>query len=583
MTMSSSRKKFLEDLKLSDMSAEFQCLNILQKTAWKINRSVYGVMREVWEKRLKIGKLPDQSARGMENYPFEKNPQEFAKDSPEWKEYKQWASKRAQVYDYNATQNGRKIQVSETLEMASEYLEFDRFYFIWQNDFRTRKYPLSVFLQPQAAEWGKSLLMFANGVEIKNPEDARWLAIHGANVFGNDKLSLNDRINWAYGYSDSALLVASSPTEHYELWSDADKPFLFLAWCFEWAAYTKALEQGETFFTHLPCAADGTSNGIQHLSAILRDERGGRSVNLTPSIGPQDIYGEVALDTKQKLADFIAACEEKEIYQLSDKELRELDYAKKWLEFGISRKMTKRPTMIIPYAGTQQACRVYVEEAYKEYLEDGVAPAFDNADVMRAVIFLTKQIWDAIGTVIQASKSVMQFIQKIAGLYGSVGVPMEWTTPTGALVRPLYFDKKEQNISTVIQGHVHRYKVISNIEDKLDTRKMRTASAPNLIHSMDASALTLTVITANEVDGITDFAMVHDSFATHSPNMPILSSVLRECFVEIYLTHDIMQELRDHAIEMLCPLGIPEEEIPIPPTKGTLDINKVLDSEYFFS
>lgn len=583
-----AKQKYIKDLKKSDMTAEFECLNILQGTKWRINRKVYHVLNTVWERRLKIGKLPDPNEKVLENYPFSVEPQKIPKDSPDYARYREWASNRVQAYEFNATQTGKKIQVSMTLEMAKEYLDIPELYFAWNSDFRHRKYPLSTFLQPQAAEWSKALLEFADGVEVKTEEDARWLAIHGANVFGNDKLPLEDRVKWAYSYKKEAELVAKDPFEYMHLWTDADKPFSFLAWCFEWAEYSKSITGAELgrctpFYTHLPCAADGSSNGIQHLSAILRDKRGAKSVNLTKSDKPQDIYGDVAKSTKEKLEQFIKEVESKPEYAREEKEVRELVLAKKWLQFGITRKICKRPTMIIPYAGTQQACRMYVEEAYKEYVEDGAEAVFETKQVMKACIFLTRFIWESIASVIQASKSVMKYIQEIAGLYGSVNVPMEWITPTGALVRPLYFDRRDQNIATVVQGHIHRYKIIHQNEDKIDKRKMRTASAPNVIHSLDAAALTLTVITANEVDGIKDFAMVHDSFATHSPNMGTLSRVLRECFVEIYTHHDIMQELRDHAIEVLVPLGVPIEEIPVPPEKGDLDINEVLESEYFFS
>ena len=51
---------------------------------------------------------------------------------------------------------------------------------------------------------------------------------------------------------------------------------MFLAFCFEWAS----TEIGD--LTHLPVSLDGSNNGLQHLSAIQRDYRGGESTNLVP-------------------------------------------------------------------------------------------------------------------------------------------------------------------------------------------------------------------------------------------------------------------------------------------------------------
>ena len=38
---------------------------------------------------------------------------------------------------------------------------------------------------------------------------------------------------------------------------------------------------------------DGSCNGLQNFSAMLRDEVGGKAVNLIPSDKPQDVYMEV--------------------------------------------------------------------------------------------------------------------------------------------------------------------------------------------------------------------------------------------------------------------------------------------------
>ena len=64
--------------------------------------------------------------------------------------------------------------------------------------------------------------------------------------------------------------------------------------------------------------------------------------------------------------------------------------------------------------------------------------------------------------------------------------------------------------------------------------------------------------------GIQDFAMVHDSYGTHSSSMPKLSEVLREEFVNMYEQHDVLTDLRQHAISVLG-----TEDIPHPPSKVT--------------
>ena len=73
--------------------------------------------------------------------------------------------------------------------------------------------------------------------------------------------------------------------------------------------------------------------------------------------------------------------------------------------------------------------------------------------------------------------------------------------------------------------------------------------------------------------------MVHDSYGTHCTNMPLLNQRLREAFVDMYKQNDILQNLYDSAVTSLKE----GTDVPLPPTKGALDLNEVLKSDYFFA
>src|SRR5262249_28255918 len=157
------------------------------------------------------------------------------------------------------------------------------FYFPHNVDFRGRAYPIPVYLQPQGNDIQKGLLMFSRGKALGTQEAADWLAIHGANCLADapggqklDKLPLKDRVGWIKDHTKEISEVARGPLEH-RWWTKADLPFCFLAFCFEWADYQ---DKGLEFVSHLPVAMDGSCNGLQHFSALLRDEKTGREVNL---------------------------------------------------------------------------------------------------------------------------------------------------------------------------------------------------------------------------------------------------------------------------------------------------------------
>jgi DNA-directed RNA polymerase len=290
---------------------------------------------------------------------------------------------------------------------------------------------------------------------------------------------------------------------------------------------------------------------------MLRDKEGGRAVNLLPSEVPQDIYTDVAKRTV-------------ELLQQQDTRM-----AEELLSVGVCRKLTKRPVMIVPYSGTRHACTEYIKEALEEKCK-GRNPW--NDDFFKPSMYLSGFVWQAINEVIISAHSVMNYVKEIARLYARQGKMFEWYTPTGLLVRQTYNEQKKLRIATHLNGSVVRLNYSKPIDDSVDARKAASGASPNLVHSLDAAALTFTVNKC-VAEGITDFAMVHDSYGTHSPNMPTLNEKLREAFVEMYKEHDVLQNIYDSAVTSLKE----GTDVPKPPEKGQLNIEEVLNSDYFFA
>ena len=541
----------LRRLDNADLRQEYSCLNALQRTAWQINKPLLEVLRTVWDSGQQWGKLPAKDDLPLPMYPFDRDPRELT--GAERKEFLLWSRQRNAIYSHNNRTVSKRIQVERTLQVAEDYAKHDEFYYVWQNDFRSRKYASCTFLSPQSADWSKSLLTFRNGVAINNWDDARWLCIHGANLYGNDKITLDQREGWAWDKSDEFVRIAENPYDNL-LWLEADKPYQFLAWCFEFA---QLVRQGWGYLSTLPVSADGSCNGLQHLSAILRDERGGRATNLLPATQPQDIYTEVAMEAM--------AC-----VMLEDTEM-----SRQWKRFGVTRKLTKRPVMIVPYSGTKHSCRAYIQEAMEEQInETGNNPFGD--DLFPASVYLANYVWDAISNVIVAASKVMDYIKSVGDVYADVNKHMEWVTPTGWLVLQSYNNTTTKRIKTHINGEIVKLNMLEE-GSTVSRRRTGSGSSPNFIHSLDAAAMTKT-INACVNRGILDFAMVHDSYGTHSSLMPMMSDLIRQEFVKMYEEHDVLTELRDHAIQTLG-----TEDVPLPPALGDLDIRRVLESEYFFA
>ena len=552
--MRQTAQDYINALKDRDLSLEYQCVNALQRTPWRINEFVVDTLRQCWDSGQTWEGLPPRDNLALPKYPFSKEPKYL--NDEETAVFKAFKSERNKIHSYNNKSMSKRIQVERTIQLAEQYKDIENMWYVWQLDFRGRKYPVESFLSPQNADYSKALLEFANPATITNDEEAKWLAIHGANVFGVDKVSLEDREMWAYMNVDNAVDVYNDPLSN-RWWQEADKPWQALAWCYEWALYSNARQFGEHFETHLPCASDGSCNGLQHLSAMLRDLEGGKAVNLTPHDTPQDIYTDVANRTTELL------------------QQEGTTLASELLNIGVCRKICKRPVMIVPYSGTQHSCRDYILEALEEKCK-GNNPWGD--DFWQPATYLAKFVWKAINEVIVSAHKVMDYIKSIAKLYSKQGRPFEWETPTGLLVRQSYSNTKKLRIWTHLSGSTVKLNYRQPLEKTVDSRKSVSGASPNFTHSLDAAALTFTVDKCLK-EGITDFAMVHDSYGTHSPNMVKLNDKLREAFVEMYRDNDVLQNLYDSAVSTLTE----GTEIPEPPPRGTLNIEEVLQSDYFFA
>ncbi len=112
----------------------------------------------------------------------------------------------------------------------------------------------------------------------------------------------------------------------------------------------------------------------------------------------------------------------------------------------------------------------------------------------------------------------------------------------------------------------------------MNKREHLNGIAPNWVHSMDATALRMAVLDS-KVNGITAFAMIHDSFGTHAGNTDLFATCIRQSFVDLSSNHDPLQSFMD---EQRAVMGEGAEIGPLP-AKGSLDLSLVKESEFFFA
>jgi DNA-directed RNA polymerase len=186
-------------------------------------------------------------------------------------------------------------------------------------DFRGRIYPVQAYLNPQGDDVARGLLLFDKKKKL-GEKGLVWLKVHGANTYGKnglDKLPFDERIAWVDAHEEMIVKTAESFSES-ELFKEAEDPWQFLAFCYEYAGY---LKDPENFESALPVGVDGSNNGLQHISALYKDKRSAQLVNVLANEEgkPEDIYREVAEYSQKKIRKELEVFEKKKHSYLQDK------------------------------------------------------------------------------------------------------------------------------------------------------------------------------------------------------------------------------------------------------------------------
>lgn len=576
-----SRKLLRSYFEKTDQSLLYDVLNTLQATPWQVNRRVFDVMYTIFENNMVdpessynnpylIGRLPYNESQEPEDYI---NPHLYGEIQTEGK-YKGLPVDKKQMRKYFKdledqrdliiSNAGKAIMMNLVLYNAKEYLDEEQFYFSYQYDFRGRIYPIQQHLQPQGKGEVKALLRFKNGCKIEDDEQLRWFLIHGANCYGYDKLEYSDRVLKIREQVEDIKAIAEDPIGNRRLWKDADEPFMYLAWCFEYAEY---LKDPEGFESHLPIALDATCSGIQIYSGLLRDKEGAEAVN---------VIGNTRKDIYQKVADVVNSYinngdyQSTITYKTSDGKVHEMSSQPliDSLKGNIDRKLTKRNTMTQPYSVTKYGMYEQLKAELSELESNN--KKFWVGDLWAVAKILTDLNDRAISEVVKGAKIGQEYLKRITSDVVKQGRWVFYTTPiTGFPVLQKIHKTEVDRITTPI-GKLNIKKTVK----ELNNQKMANGIAPNYIHSLDAVLLAYTVLKLKD-DGCTNFHLIHDSYGVPVSHITHLNNRVREAYIELFQT--------DPLTKFVQQVNPTTNDLPSEVMINTLDLSQVVDSTYIFS
>ena len=588
-------KTYTSKLAMVDLGNIYAALNAMQDTPFKINKDILHTLKEIYASGGVLGGVPRTE-------PFEKLPR-LPEDATK-EEIQEHKKKAVGIYKQEEARKSKALRCLVAIKTAERFAEYDSIYFPWNVDYRGRCYPIPTALSPQGDDIQKSLLLFAKGTPLASNEDLKWLKIHGANLSGNDKISFKERIAWVEAHETDIVNSAEDPLGYrwwYEV-SKGDYPMEFLAFCFEYKkllTYIEKYGNAIGFVSNLPLAFDGTCSGLQHFSALLRDEVGGQAVNLMPSDTVQDIYSIVANKVnKLLLKDALEGTEDsfktnKDGEVLLDREGKpQVKYgdktlAQNWVTFnrikfgqdGITRKVCKRSVMTLAYGSKQYGFK-------ENLLADIIHPYVldhpeDNPFLSpnQAAIYMAKLIWDSVKTTVIKAVEGMEWLQKVADLICHDNHVVTWNTPNGFPVQQNYMKMKQETIQ--LRFNKARVRFYNQREtDDVDNRAQRNGIAPNFIHSMDACHLQR-VVNAMKQLGDDNFMMIHDSFGTDCAHAGLLYKVIRQEFVNLYKDQNHLANFLESVKYLIGDDKL--SKVPEIPAFGNLDLDLVKQSDFCFA
>ena len=493
-------------------------LNKIQKVAYKLNYFTVNVAEQLCEKGISVGKFIP-----IVEVPLPPKPPDIADNKDARKSYRRAA---AEVMNKNANAFRRSCRTRMTMEAVKKFWAKE-FYIPWSFDYRGRAYPIPAFLTPQDTDFGKSLIKFADQSVIKG-NACDWLSFQCATTYGLDKATMSERLQWTEDNLFTITRVAIDPIANIGDWEAAEEPWQFLAACDE---YYHCCIKCDRHVTGLPVATDATCSGLQILAGLARDKETAQLVNVLPSDRPQDAYKVVAEVSKWNIPD----------------RLREI-----W-----DRKCVKRTVMTIPYNAKPFSNRTYIKDALLEKNRE-----IDKDELTQTV----KAVRDAMQAKFPGPMSIMKWIEdEVAKCINRGMVTISWVTPSGFVVHQRIMKKQVEVLNLQLLGRCE-IRVATDETNKVDRARHKAATAPNLIHSLDASLLHLSVQRFNH-----PIALIHDSVLCRATDMSVLSTIVRETYMDLFAKQDY---LTDFAKQIMA-----ETE---PPIIGDLEPSTVIDSTYFF-
>ncbi|UOW66262.1 DNA-directed RNA polymerase [Aeromonas phage vB_AspA_Bolek] len=556
------REWVIEGLASSRADVLKTAMNKTQSVAYSVNKRVLGIFRQALANPRGILGLPAHGSTDKPEFPLPDGWDKTTATPEELAAFADWKADMRAWYTAETERKGKKAGLVSRAAMLQDYVDYDTYYPTFACS-RGRIYFRGT-LNPQGHDAIKGCFQFATGKPLGS-RGLFWLWVCVANACGYDKHSPEVKAQWAKDnwpmiedFINNPLLVDAP---------DNDTAFSLLA---AGLALQDALDSGdpEGYVCHIPGPMDATCSGLQHLSALTRDEVGAYHTNLifNGTDKKSDIYRHVAGIAQETYSSYCFTS-----YTKAQKAERKeagitavgIDpvLVAYWADKPVVRNMAKPVVMTFVYGATLLSAM----DAVAEQMKKQAFGTMDGYSMSNLSLPMTKALRNGVKTAVPKANACMEYWQTATRRSNDV---IRWVSPAG------------MPVVNWGEGHVIKRVFVRSMGVEVVLLKQRTGDydkqvavdgvCPNITHSLDSGHLCL-VIAKTDID----ILPIHDSFATHMCDLDTLHYALRHEFVEMY-KFDWLNELDKSFIYSA-------DVDPISrPSMGNLDLNEIYNARDMF-
>lgn len=543
-------------------------INHIQDTPYRVNKRILEVVEQIQDTS-----IIDPTSTNKSPFLLGKIPYNQTMDAREiikkevYAELKDYYSALDLQREMITRIQSKKIGFDLSLMVAREFQCYEKIYFSYNTDFRGRLYPIQQYLNPQGTDQTKALLEFGEG-QVLTERGWYWLRVHGANCYGYDKMTYEDRVKAIDSHHREIMEIYEDPIGNSKYWYKTDSPLLYLAFCFSYGDYIKY----PTGLCYNVVQLDGTCSGLQMYAGLLKDKEGAEAVNVINNHNGtvSDVYAKVATEVNSLLEN---SEYRKEISFTTKKQVTKTlqTYIEaNSLKGNITRSHTKRNTMTQPYSVTRRGMFEQVYDLLQEYEEDN--KVFWKGDKFVVATLLSELNDKAIAKVVKGAKVGQKILKDVLGT-ALREKPLDyayWQTPIYNFPIVQRIKKEKMRRYNTSLGKL----ILYDQTEETHNLRMLNGIAPNFIHSLDATVLYRTVEICKEHD-VNGFWLIHDSYGVLPNYVDILNSSFREAYVEVFKANPL-----EEWVKQIHPESLEEVQKAM---VSDLDLDMVLSSKYIIT